>query len=141
MWSAYGLKACRSWRFTCCPAKPLADPALKLQGPWEVRRKFKIPELSDSSDGEHVEQALNQIAGVRGLAVDLSHHLVRTRHETTGTDYETIRNALSAAGLPPMHGWWADQKARWLQNLDLTSRENAGVRSSRRCNEPPTVKR
>lgn len=119
----------------------MKHPALKLQGPWEVRRKFKIPDLSDSADGEQVEQALNQIAGVRGLAVDLSHQLVRIRYETTKTDYETIRNVLSAAGLPPMHGWWADRKARWLQNLDLTSRENAGVRPSPCCNKPPTVKR
>lgn len=119
----------------------MTHPALKLQRPWEVRRKLKIPELSDSTDGEHVEQALNQIAGVRGLAVDLSHHLVRIRYETTETDYETIRNALSAAGLPPMHGWWADRKARWFQGLDLTRRENAGVRPSPCCNKPPIAKR
>ena len=118
----------------------MTSAALKLQGPWEVRRKFRIPALSDADGAEHVEQALNQVAGVRGVAIDFCHHLVRIRYETTETDYTTIRNALSAAGLPPKRGWWADQKARWLQNLDLTSRENAGVRPSPCCNKPPPAK-
>lgn len=118
----------------------MKNSALKLQGPWEVCRKFKIPTLSHGDDAEHLEQALNQIAGVRGLAVDLSRHSVRIRYETTETDYEAIRNALATAGLPPMHGWWAERKAHWLQNLDLTSRENAGVRPSPCCNKPPHVK-
>jgi len=119
----------------------MIHPALKLEGPWEVRRKLKIPEMSDLADGEHVEQILNQVSGVRGYAVDLSHHLVRIRYETTETDYETIRTALSAAGLSPVRGRWADRKARWLQGLDLTSRENAGARPSPCCNKPPGAKR
>jgi len=119
----------------------MTHAALKLGGPWEVRRKFKIPALSDSDGADHVEQALNEVAGVRGFTLDLSHHLVRVRYETTETDYETIRNVLATAGLTPMCGWWAERKARWLQNLDLTSRENAGVRPSPCCNKPPRVKR
>ena len=109
--------------------------------PWKVRRKFKVAGLSDAAQGEHLEQALNQITGVRGLAIDLPHRLVRVRYETTETDYQTIREVLAAAGLSPMRGWWADQKARWLQSLDLTSRENAGVKPPACCNKPPTVKR
>ncbi len=119
----------------------MKHPVLKLEGPREVRRKLKIPEMSDWADGEHVEQTLNQVSGVRGCVVDLSHHLVRIRYETTETDYETIRTALSAAGLSPMRGWWADRKARWLQGLDLTSRENAGTRPSPCRNKPPGTKR
>ena len=76
----------------------MTSAALKLQGPWEVRRKFRIPALSDADGAEHVEQALNQVAGVRGLAIDFCHHLVRIRYETTETDYTTIRNALNANG-------------------------------------------
>ena len=114
--------------------------ALKLQGPWEIRRKFKIPALSDVDAAEHVEQALNRVAGVREWAIDLSHHLVRIRYETTETDCETYRNAIATVGVPPMCGWWAEQKARWLQNLDLTSRENAGVRPSPCCNKTPSAK-
>ena len=119
----------------------MKNPALRLQGPWEVRRKFKVADLSDPAKGEHVEQALNQIAGVRGLAIDIPHRLVRVRYETTETDYQTIRNALTAAGLSPVRGWWADRRARWLHSLDLTSRENAGAKPSACCNRPPTVKR
>ena len=119
----------------------MIHPALKLEGPWEARREFKIPEMSDLADGEHVEQILSQVSGVRGYAVDLPHHLVRIRYETTETDYTTIGTALSEAGLPPLRGWWADRKARWLQGLDLTSRENAGARPSPCCNKPPGVKR
>lgn len=118
----------------------MTHAALKLQGPWEVRRTFKISALSDADHAEHVEQALNQVAGVRGVAVDLSRHQIKVRYETTETDYETIRNALGTAGLPPICGWWADRKAHWLQNLDLTSRENAGVRPSPCCNKPPPAK-
>jgi len=119
----------------------MTHAALKLRGPWEVRRKFKIPALSDADGAEHVEQALNQVAGVRGFAIDLSHHLLRIRYETTETDYATIRKVLDAAGLPPTRGWWSDKKARWLQNLDLTSRENAGLRPSACCNKSPVTKR
>ena len=119
----------------------MKHPPSKLQGPWEVRRTFKIPKLSDLADGEHIEQALNRVAGVRGFAVDTSRHLVRIRYETTETDYETIRTVLSVADLSPVHGWWADRKARWLQGLDLTSRENAGLKSPPCCNKPPAAKR
>ena len=35
----------------------MTNAALKLKGPWEFRRKFKIPTLSDPDDAEHVEQA------------------------------------------------------------------------------------
>jgi copper chaperone CopZ len=119
----------------------MTNTALKLQGPWEVCRKFKIPKLSDPDGAKHVESALNDVVGVRGLAVDLPHHLVQIRYETTETDYEAIRNALSAAGLAPIHGWWSERKARWLQDLDLTSRENAGVRPSPCCSKPPPAAR
>lgn len=119
----------------------MTQAALKLRGPWEVRRKFRIPTLSDAGGAAHVEQALNQVTGVKGLAIELGRHLVKVRYETTETDYTTISNALNAIGLPPKHGWWADRKASWLQGLDVTSRENAGVRPSPCCNKPPPGKR
>lgn len=43
----------------------MTHAALKLQGPWAVRRKFAA--LSDADGAEHVEQALNRVAGVRGV--------------------------------------------------------------------------
>lgn len=119
----------------------MTQSALKLQGPWEVRRKFKIPALSDSGGAAKPDQALNQLTGVKGVAIDPDHHLVKIRYETTETDYTTISNALDAAGLPPKHGWWADRKATCLQNLDMTSPENAGVRPSPCCNKPRPRKR
>ena len=119
----------------------MTQATLKLQGPWEVRRKFEIPELSDPDGAEHVERALSQLTGVRGMVIDVPHHLVRIRYETTETDYATIRNALNVAGLPPKRRWWSDQKARWLQNVDQTSRENAGLTPPACCNKPPATKR
>ena len=44
----------------------MKHPVSKLEGPWEVRRKFKILEMSDWADGEHVEQTLKQVSSVRG---------------------------------------------------------------------------
>jgi hypothetical protein len=61
----------------------MTQAALKLRGPWEVRRKLGIPTLSDAGGAAHVEQALNQVTGVKGLALDLDHHLVKVRYETT----------------------------------------------------------
>jgi copper chaperone CopZ len=81
----------------------MTQAALKLLGPWEVRRKFRIPALSDTGGAAHVEQALNQVAGVKGVAIDVDHHLVKVRYEPTETDYTTISNAV---GLPPQRGCW-----------------------------------
>lgn len=67
----------------------MTQAALKLRGPWEVRRKFTIPSLSDAGGAAQLEQALNQVAGVKGLAIDLDRHLVKVRYETTETDYTT----------------------------------------------------
>ena len=104
----------------------MTQAALKLRGPWEVRRKFKKPALSDSGGAAHVVQALNPVTGVKGLAVDLDHHLVKVRYETIETDYTTISNALDAVGLPPKHGWWADRNhpavtSRHLESADRNS--------------------
>lgn len=118
----------------------MTHASLKLQGPWEVRRKFKVAGLSHAADARKVEQALFGIAGVRALSVDLSRRLVRVRYETTETDCQTIRNALETAGFPLADGWWTRRKYQWLQNLDLTGRENAGVKPSPCCNKPPGAK-
>ena len=90
----------------------MTQAALKLRGPWEVRRKFRIPTLSDAGGAAHVEQALNQVTGVKGLAIELGRHLVKVRYETTETDYTTISNALNAIGLPPKHGLWGRSQGK-----------------------------
>jgi len=119
----------------------MAYASLELQGPWEVRRKFKVPAMAHTTDARVVEQALARVAGVRGFSVDVGKHSVRVRYETKETDYQTIRNAVTAAGFPSADGWWARRKAALFQNLDLTGRENATVKPSACCSKPPVVRR
>jgi len=119
----------------------MAYASLKRQGPWEVRRKFKVPAMARTTDARVVEQALVDMAGVRGFSVDVAKSSLSVRYETTETDYQKIRNALTAAGFPSADGWWARRKAVLFQNLDLTGRENATVKPSACCNKPPVVRR
>jgi hypothetical protein len=117
----------------------MTDTPLKPKGPWEVCRKFKVPALLRAADARVVEQALGQIGGIRALGVDISRCLVTVRYETTEIDHQGVRIALEAAGFPPADGWWARRRYKWLQRLDVTSRENAGARPSPCCNKPPNA--
>jgi copper chaperone CopZ len=119
----------------------MSEAQLKPKGPWEVRRKIKVPTLLHTSDARIVERALGQVGGVRAFAVDIPRHLITVRYEMTETDHESVRIVLDAAGFPPADGWWARRKYHWLQSIDITSRENAGVKSSPCCNKPPTASR
>ena len=114
---------------------------MKLGGPWEVRRRFKLAGASAPVQGKKVEHMLTQIPGVLGVSPDLTRNVVQVRYETTKTDYEAIRDALAASGFAPPGDRWAQWRARWWQYLDLTSRDNAGIKPSPCCNKPPTSKR
>lgn len=111
--------------------------SLRPQGPWEVRRRIIIPGISQHSDVDAVEKILTEISGVRAVRIDESKHTATVRYEVTETDYCALEEALKTAGFESSPGWWARRKANWYQNLDLTGRENAGVRPSPCCNKPP----
>jgi copper chaperone CopZ len=119
----------------------MTDAPLKPKGPWDVRRKFKVPTLLHAADARVVEQALGQVGGIRALAVDISRRVVTVRYETTEADHEAVRIALEDAGFPPADGWWARRRYQWLQSVDVTSRENAGATPSPCCNKPPNANR
>jgi len=115
----------------------MKNTSLKLQGPWEVCRRFTFPSMATSEDAEQIRQALNELAGVRGMDFDLAGHVFKIRYETTETDYLAIEDAVEQAGFPPIDSWLARKKKNWFQRLDLTSRENAGVETPACCNKPP----
>ncbi len=119
----------------------MTDASLKLQGPWEVCRKIRIPAIAHPADARPVERALSQVPGVRALCVDIARRRLKVRYEITETDYQAIEEALEGVGFPPADGWWARRRANWLQSLDLTGRENAAVKPSPCCNRPPAARR
>lgn len=119
----------------------MTDASLKLQGAWEVCRKFEVSTMTRSADAAVVEKALAGVAGVRGVSVSAARRLVTVRYEITEADYKVIRDALAAAGFASSDGWWARRKAAWYQSLDQTGRDNAGVKASACCNKPPVIRR
>lgn len=114
------------------------EASLRVQGPWEVRRKIKIPSISQPKDIETVNEALSQVSGLQAVMVDLSKQRLEVRYEITETDYQSIERVLEAAGFPPAGGWWARRRSNWFQSMDVTGRANAGARPSACCNKPPT---
>jgi copper chaperone CopZ len=114
---------------------------MKLQGPWEVRRRFKVTGLSDFAGAERLEKTLAEVEGVCAVVADVAKHLVRVRYEITRTDSDTIRAALEAAGFHPLDGVWARWKYQWFQFVDVTGRDNAGVKPSPCCNKVPVARR
>jgi hypothetical protein len=115
----------------------MSDPSLKPQGPWEVCRRFKIPAFSQPADAIPLERALSEIPGIRSVSIDGSKHRLKVRYSITETDYQAIAGVLEANGFPTANGWWDSLRSSWLQNLDLTGRENASVKPSACCNRPP----
>ena len=115
----------------------MKNNVLKCHGPWEVSRRFVFPAMSSAGDSESVRQAMDRLAGVRGAVFNLDWRTVTICYDTTETDYAAILEAADQAGYPPAAGWMAKIKRNWLQNMDLTSRENAGIKVSACCNKPP----
>ncbi len=115
----------------------MKNTSLKLQGPWEVCRRFVFPSMSTLEDVVQIRRALAELPGVRGMDFDPGRHVVKVRYETTETDYLTIEQAAEQAGFTLVDSWLARKKKDWFQSMDLTSRENAGVGSSACCNKPP----
>lgn len=105
----------------------MTEESLKTQGPWEVRREFKIPSISQQKDTKALEEALLQVPGVRAMAFDPSRHRLEVRYDITETDYESIERAAEAVGFSPAGGWLARVRSKWLQNMDVNRRETAGV--------------
>lgn len=104
---------------------------------WEVRRRIRVPSLSDPAAARRVEQVLGEIDGVRGVTTNCSKHAISVRYLITATDYQSLERVLNTAGFPPASGHWARFRSSWLQSLDLTGRENADAPPPACCNKPP----
>jgi hypothetical protein len=105
---------------------------------WEVRRRIRVPGLRDRTDKAAAKRALNDVDGVLRVSVDSEKSRVIVDYLVTETDYQSLEQALEAAGVPPVTGRWARFKSGWYQNLDLTGRENASAPAAACCNKPPT---
>ena len=105
---------------------------------WEAKRRIRIPGLARSEDGAALEHTLAAVDGVLRVSADSGKGWVEVDYLQTKTDYQSLEQAVEAAGFLPAAGRWARIKSGWYQNLDLTSRANAAIPTSACCNKPPT---
>jgi hypothetical protein len=111
----------------------------KSRDVWEVRRRIRLPALQDPGDGAAAVRALAGIDGVLRVSVDPAKRWAAVDYLVTKTDYQSLEQALDAAGLKPATGRWARLRSGWYQNLDLTGRENAAEPPPACCNKPPVA--
>jgi len=108
-------------------------------GAWEVKRRFTLPDMSRQHDAGMIAERLGTMAGVCMVNTDLRRHRLTVVYDIRQTDYRRLLVALADAGFPVPDTWWSRLKARWLQNLDETGRENANAPEAPCCNSAPGV--
>ena len=111
--------------------------AMKPHGAWEVRRRFVLVAALDATVADQLTGILAMIPGVLGTRIDQSSASIQVHYDITRTDFAALQYAIEAQGVHCSRGRWARWKAGWYQNMDLTGRENAGIRPAACCNKPP----
>jgi len=117
----------------------MSSTTMKPQGAWEVCRGLPVPGLSPA-DATRLQDLLGELPGVLAVEVAAGRAAVRVRYDITRTDYATLCHAVAAGGFPTARSWWQRRRADWLQNLDLTGRDNAAAKPAACCNQPPVAK-
>ena len=83
----------------------MGNDTAKPRSAWEVKRKIRLPTApANPADVAALERALGDIAGVLQVAADCAKRAVAVRYLITETDYQTLEQALEAAGFPPANG-------------------------------------
>ncbi len=114
-----------------------AHASLKPSGPWEVRRRIRLPSLSHRADGLAVERAVTELSGVVIAVADVGKHRLEIRYDASRVNYLRIVEKLEQTGFPPLLNWWSRLKGNWYRFSDETARENARTPPSACCNKPP----
>lgn len=114
-----------------------ARNATKPEGAWDVRRKITIPALTDESAVCAVDQTLNAIKGMCGIAVDIERQQIVVCYDSSRLAYSTIVDELKKAGFTPKDNWWSRIRAKYFQFTDMNARDNARAPMPTCCNKPP----
>ncbi|PVV12947.1 MAG: hypothetical protein B6D77_04940 [gamma proteobacterium symbiont of Ctena orbiculata] len=113
------------------------DISMKLIGPWEVRRRIKLPALVHAADAMAVERIVGELKGVLKVVADPDKHQVTVRYDANQAGYPTIIEAMKSIGFPPLDSWWCRIKGNWYQYSDDNTRDVAKVPPAACCNKPP----
>lgn len=105
-------------------------------GPWDARRRIRLPGLSHGADREALERRLQGLDGVRSVKVSDAGRQVSVVYDRTRLDYGQIETALERAGFPAAKSLWSRMKAGWFRYLDTTARENARAPAPPCCSNP-----
>ncbi len=111
--------------------------SMKLIGPWEVRRRIKLPALVHAADAMAVERVVGDLNGVLKVATNLDKHQVIVCYDASQAAYQTIIEAMVSIGFPPLDNWWCRVKSNWYQYSDANTKENAKTPPAACCNKPP----
>ncbi|MEJ2453463.1 MAG: heavy-metal-associated domain-containing protein [Candidatus Thiodiazotropha sp.] len=114
-----------------------ARESLKPSGPWEVRRRIRLPSLSHQADALAVEGVISALPGVVTAVADVEKQRLDIRYDASRLNYLRIVEALEQTGFPALVSWWSRMKSNWYRFTDETARENANVPPSACCNKPP----
>ncbi len=106
-------------------------------GDWDVRRRIKVPALSQAADAAAVVGAIGELPGVHNVTTDLDKRRIIVDYDASRLSYREITQTLKTAGLSPSNGWWDRIKGGWHQYTDENARENAKNPPSACCNKPP----
>lgn len=109
----------------------------EAQGPWEVVRRIRLPGLVSAADAEAVRNTLNEVAGIREMAIDLPRQRLLVRYDVNEIDYATLRQVLENAGYPMPGGMLNRLRASLYQYADTNARDNAKAPPPPCCNKPP----
>ena len=112
---------------------------LSAQGTWDVKRKLKLPGLHHERDAQTIAFALQRLPGVLATATDVGKSSVTVVYDITRIDYRRVLDSLAEAGFPVADNWWSRFRTNWLQNLDVTGRENANVPTPPCCSNPKGI--
>lgn len=116
-----------------------SESNLTVQGAWEVKRHFTLPAMTHERDAQIIAERLGRLPGVRGTKTDVSRHRVTVVYDVTRLDYRSVVDALAETGFPAPESWWLRLKAKWLQSLDETGRENANAPEAPCCSNPKGI--
>jgi copper chaperone CopZ len=113
------------------------DDSLKPDGPWEVRRKIRLPSLRHAADGMAVERAIGEMPGVLAVTAEVDRQRVVVRYNASRQNYRNIMEIAEKTGFPALNSWWSRFKGNWYRFTDENARDNAKAPPPACCSKPP----
>ena len=115
------------------------DTGTSGPGAWDVRRRFAVVHPADETALATATERLRSMPGVCNVSADGAKGHLTVVYDIRLQDYGSLCATLADAGVARPDTWWSRTKARWLQNLDETGRENARTPAAPCCNSAPGI--